>query len=45
VLADLTASHHALGDHEQTAALADQARAIGQACGSARVARRLLAAA
>jgi tetratricopeptide (TPR) repeat protein len=45
VLTDLAASHHALGDHEQAAALADQARTIGQTCGSARVARRLLAAA
>ena len=45
VLADLAASHRAMGDHEQAVSLADQARAIGEACGSARVARRLLAAA
>lgn len=45
VLADLAASHRAMGDHEQAATPADQARAIGQACGSTRVARRLLAAA
>jgi tetratricopeptide (TPR) repeat protein len=45
VLADLAASHHALGDHEQAVSLTDEARTIGKACGSTRVARRLQAAA
>jgi hypothetical protein len=45
VLADLAASHRAMGNHEQGAALTDAARTIGEACGSIRVARRLQAAA
>jgi transcriptional regulator with XRE-family HTH domain len=45
VLADLAASHRAVGEDEQARVLTEEARTIGAACGSTRVARRLQPAA